>query len=505
MTPSTLKEMLTLRQPSPCCFVIFGASGDLTARKLLPALHALFCMGFLPERFRIIGVARRDWDGDYFRKLVRDSIAQFSRISSASPQQTEQFISSVDFASADTATPDGFTELAAQLNSHECPQNRLFYLSTPPREFAPIALALGANGLVHPSGSIAPWSRIIVEKPFGRDLDSALKLNSDLQQVFSEDQIYRIDHYLGKETVQNILVFRFANAIFEPLWNNHYVDHVQITVAESIGAGGRASYYDKAGALRDMVQNHIFQVLSLTAMEPPSTFDAQAVRSEKIKVLNSLRPISAAEVSSSVVRGQYGVGYSLGKKIEAYRQEQGVAPNSETETFVALKVLIDNWRWAGVPFYIRTGKLLAKRISEVSIHFRSVPHRLFKDVSEQIKNNFLAIRIQPEEGISLLFESKVPGLRVRLQPVKMSFDYGGSFGAPSPDAYERLLLDAVMGDMTLFTHQEEAYRSWKFIGEIMEGWDRLPPPAFPNYEPGSWGPDESDLLLAREGRIWRRL
>ncbi|MFA4985388.1 MAG: glucose-6-phosphate dehydrogenase [Candidatus Brocadiia bacterium] len=499
-----LKEVLTARQIPSCSFVIFGASGDLTARKLIPALHVLFCLGFLPSPFKIVGTSRKPSSTDEFRVYARDSVAKFSRMASAPSEQTDAFLDLISFACANPVTSDGFDELAEHLSSEGMPANRLFYLATPPPEFEPIAAALGAKGLVHESGNSTPWARIIVEKPFGRDLASARELNRNLQSFFTEDQIYRIDHYLGKETVQNFLVFRFANAIFEPLWNNRYVDHVQISVCENIGVGSRGQYYDHAGALRDMVQNHILQVLSLIAMEPPSTFGASSVRGEKIKVLNALRPIAPDEVTKSVIRGQYGTGFFLGEHCKGYREENGVAKDSVTETYVALKLLIDNWRWAGVPFYIRTGKRMPKRVSEVSVHFKPVPHFLFRDVAEQMKDNLLALRIQPEEGISLLVECKVPGLKIRLQPVKMDFDYGGAFGAPSPDAYERLLLDAISGDMTLFTHEDEAYRTWTFLEGIMAGWAKLPPPMYPNYAAGSWGPDEAEQMLAQDARTWRR-
>ncbi len=499
----TLAEALSDRGPSPCTIVIFGASGDLTSRKLMPALFALFSRGFLPGGMRIVGTSRRPWSRPEFEERMAAALEKHSH-TEASPEHRRAFLDSLDFVSSNAREEGGLAALREKLESPGFPPDRLFYLATPPTEFGPIAAALGRAGLVHPNAVGTPWTRLIVEKPFGRDLRSARELNRELQAVFSEDQIYRIDHYLGKETVQNILVFRFANAIYEPVWNNRYVDHVQITVAESIGVGSRGAYYDRSGALRDMVQNHILQVLSLVAMEPPSAFRAESVRVEKLKVLDSLRPVEPEAVSQRVVRGQYGRGRFLGEELPAYREEPGVAPDSATETFVALKMFIDNWRWAGVPFYIRTGKRLPRKVSEVSIHFKQVPHALFGR-SGPPGANMLALRIQPDEGISLLFEAKVPGVKVRLRPVKMSFDYGGSFGGPLPDAYERLLLDAVSGDKTLFIHEEEAYRSWEFLEGIMEGWRREGPPPFPNYAAGTWGPQEAEELLARDGRKWRKL
>jgi glucose-6-phosphate 1-dehydrogenase len=349
------------------------------------------------------------------------------------------------------------------------------------------------------------WTRLIVEKPFGRDLASAMELNDHLLRVFNENQIYRIDHYLGKETVQNIMAFRFANGIFEPIWNRNYIDNIQITVAESIGIEGRGTYYDRAGALRDMVQNHLLQLLSVIGMEPPIAFEADAVRDEKVKVLHAIRPIRPDEVEQLTVRGQYGPGWIEGREVPGYRQEPNVNPNSVTETYVALKLFIESWRWAGVPFYLRTGKRMPRRVSEIAVEFKRAPHQLFKSaVSGPLEPNVLAIRIQPDEGITLKMEAKVPGSKMRLRSVNMGFLYGTSFLVPSPEAYERLLLDCMLGDPTLFTRRDETEASWQPITRILEGWAEAPPPVFPNYDAGTWGPREADLLIQRDGREWRR-
>ncbi len=495
------------RTPQPCTVVIFGATGDLTHRKLVPALYNLQRERLLPPGFSIIGFARRDWSDEFFRESLVKDARQFSR-SGVQDALWESFAEGIAFNQASFDDPAGYEALAARLAELDEQRgtggNRLFYLATPPESYPTIVKQLGAAGLNHsPNGG---WTRIIIEKPFGRDLASARALNTEVHQVFDEGQVYRIDHYLGKETVQNILVFRFANGIFEPVWNRGYVDHVQITVAETVGVEGRGGYYERAGALRDMVQNHLMQLLTLTAMEPPVGYRADAVRDEKVKVLRAIRPIGPEQVGEQTVRGQYGPGTVGGRSVPGYREEPGVAPNSRTETYVALRFFIDNWRWAGVPFLLRTGKRLAKRASEIAIQFRAAPLMLFDaGPHNDIDPNVLAMKIQPDEGISLRFDSKVPGQVSQIRPVTMDFRYNASFGVESPEAYERLLLDAMLGDSTLFTRSDEVEASWSLITPLHQGWDAAPAPEFPNYEAGSWGPKAADALLGREWRAWRRL
>ncbi|HEY3227971.1 MAG TPA: glucose-6-phosphate dehydrogenase [Roseiflexaceae bacterium] len=493
------------RTPEPCTVVIFGATGDLTHRKLVPALYNLQRERLLPPGFNVVGFARRDWTDSFFHNSLHKDAAQFSR-SGLDDTLWNSFAEGISYVPASFDDPAGYEALAGRLalldEQGGASGNRLFYLATPPESYSTIIQQLGAAGLAHsPSGG---WVRIIIEKPFGRDLASARALNAEVHQVFDESQVYRIDHYLGKETVQNILVFRFANGIFEPLWDRRYVDHVQITVAETVGVEGRGGYYERAGALRDMVQNHLTQLLTLTAMEPPVGYRADAVRDEKVKVLRAIRPITAVE--DDTVRGQYGPGTINGQAAPGYREEPGVAPDSRTETYVALRFFIDNWRWAGVPFLLRTGKRMPKRASEIAIQFRQVPLLLFDaGPLSDIEPNVLAMKVQPDEGITLRFDSKVPGQANQIRPVTMDFRYNASFGVESPEAYERLLLDAMLGDSTLFTRSDEVEASWSLITPIHQGWDAAPPPGFPNYEAGSWGPKEADKLLGREWRAWRRL
>ncbi len=495
------------RTPEPCTMVIFGASGDLTSRKLVPALYNLARERRLPAGFSVLGFARRAWDNNAFREVLHAAVTANSRSGPAEPDLWASFAEGIFYHRASFDEPAGYTTLGARLaaidSERDTGGNRVFYLATPPEAYAEIVAQLGAHGLNRSSNG--GWTRIIIEKPFGHDLESAQALNRQVLAVFDEQQVYRIDHYLGKETVQNLLVFRFANGIFEPVWNRRYVDHVQLTVAESIGVEDRGGYYDRAGALRDMIQNHLTQLLTLTAMEPPVAYDPDAVRDEKVKVLRAIRPISPAEALTATVRGQYGPGSISGHPVGGYRAERAVAPTSQTETYVALRLFIENWRWAGVPFYLRSGKALPRRVSEIAVQFRSAPTMLFADTPvNAIEPNVLAIKIQPDEGISLTFGSKVPG-QAQIRPVSMDFRYGTSFGVASPEAYERLLLDCMLGDGTLFTRRDEVEASWALLTPILQGWAAAEPLPFPNYEAGTWGPAAADAFMARDGRAWRRL
>jgi glucose-6-phosphate 1-dehydrogenase len=474
---------------------------------LLPALYNLAHEGQLPSPFAIVGFARRPKTNEEFRAELQEGVQKFSRFSPINPAVWDALAQGVYYHQSEFEDGKGFDALGKLLlqidHDHGTAGNRLFYLATAPAEFAQIIEQLGAHGLVKQDHNSDVSRRIIVEKPFGRSLETARELNSQLAEVFEEPQIFRIDHYLGKETVQNILALRFANEIFEPLWNQKYVDHVQITVAESIGVEGRGGYYDSSGALRDMVQNHMMQLLSLVAMEPPIALGPEDVRDEKVKVLRSIRPIKPAEVGQYTVRAQYGRGSIAGKQVVAYHEEQKVPPDSRTETFVALKLFLDNWRWAGVPFYLRTGKHLPKQIAEIAVQFKAPPSILFgAEQSAPLQTNVLVLRIQPDEGIAIRMNAKVPGTTVNIQPVKMDFRYGGSFGARSPDAYERLLHDAIVGDGTLFTRRDEVEASWLIMDAVLEGWKNAPAPV--SYESGNWGPPEADKFIEKDGRQWRR-
>ena len=497
-----LREGLRLaRVPKPATLVLFGGSGDLAHRKLLPALYNLAVQRLLPASFAVVGVARTPINEEKFRAELHDAVAMFSRTRPINEEVWGAFAQNIHFAAA----PDdaGYDELARTLAKVDAEAgtngNRLFYLATPPQAYAPIIRAIGKHSLRGPG-----WSHVVVEKPFGRDLASAMELTGIVHEVFREDEVFRIDHYLGKETVQNILVLRFANGIFEPVWNRQYVDHVQITVAESLGVEERADYYDKAGAMRDIVQNHLLQLMALVAMEPPAAFDDRGVRDEKVKVLRALRPISEREVAARTVRGQYAGGFIEGETVPSYREEHDVANDSQTETFVALRCFVDNWRWEGTPFYLRTGKRLPKRSTEIAIRFRAAPHRIFKrDPDDAIVANELVLRIQPDEGISLTFGAKVPVQGFRIRTVNMDFVYGAAFMLDAPDAYETLILDALRGDATLFTRRDEVEQQWTFIDPILDAWHRGVPALSP-YPAGSWGPPEAETLMERDGRQWRR-
>ncbi len=489
------------RTPDPNVLVIFGATGDLTHRKLMPALFDLYCDGKLPKAFAIIGFARREKTNEQFRAEMREGVGEFARNKPNDSDRWDSFAEALFYHRAEFHEEAGYASLGELMHHMDETRgtagNRLFYLATAPEFYPLIVQRLGAAGL---GTSTAGWTRIIIEKPFGRDLESARELNKQILPVFNEPQIYRIDHYLGKETVQNVMAFRFANTIFEPLWNRNYIDHVQITAAESVGVEDRGGYYDSAGALRDMVQSHLLQLLSLTAMEPPVSFDSNAVHDEKVKVLRAICQPSPEEVERNIVRGQYG----RGKGMLAYREESRVAQDSNTETYVALKLEIDNWRWAGVPFFLRTGKRMQKRFTEIAIQFKEVPHPLFERESGPIvRPNVLALRIQPDEGIHLRFAAKRPGQTTELRDVKMDFYYKTAFGAAPGEAYETLLTDTARGDSTLFTRKDEVEIEWSLITPILEYWANSPASRFPNYAAGTWGPKAADTLLETDGRAWR--
>jgi glucose-6-phosphate 1-dehydrogenase len=502
-----LREGLRIeRVAPPCVVVIFGASGDLTKRKLVPALYKLYQESLLAGEFAVVGISRSPMSDDEFRARMKDAIKTYSESRAVDEAVWSNFAPGLFYVPGDLGDAGAYErlgELLAQIDRERgTAGNRVFYLSTAPEHYGTAIQRLGAANLAKPAG--ASWTRIIVEKPFGTDLASAIKLNEEVAAVFDEDQVYRIDHYLGKETVQNLLVFRFANGIFEPIWNRQYIDHVQITNAESIGVEGRGAYYETAGVLKDMIQNHVFQVLSLVAMEPPASLAANAVRDEKIKAMQAVRPIPPERVDEFAVRGQYGAGAVGGKPVIGYREEPGVSPESRTETYAALKLHFDNWRWAGVPFYIRSAKRMPKRVTEIAIQFKEAPHLLFGHLGEgQVEPNQLVVRIQPDEGITLRIGAKIPGQVTRIRWVNMDFRYGASFGVASPEAYERLLLDCVLGDSTLYARRDMTERGWEIVMPILEAWGRSGA-EFPNYEAGTWGSPALDALIERDGRKWRR-
>jgi glucose-6-phosphate 1-dehydrogenase len=493
-----LAEGLQLRRtPDPCVLTIFGASGDLTKRKLMPALYALAFRRLLPEKFAVVGVARTEESDEEFRERMKEAVQEFGR-DEFREEVWDSLAAGMRYVATDFSDEGGEDAVARTLSELDEERgtggNRVYYLAIPPSVFPTVVDALGRRR------SADGWTRLIIEKPFGHDLASANELNAAIQEHFTEDEVFRIDHYLGKETVQNMLALRFANGIFEPIWNRQFIDHVQITVAESIGIEGRAGYYESSGAIRDIFQNHLLQLLAITAMEPPIDFTAESVRNEKVKVFRSLHTPGP----KSVVRGQYGRGYVEGEEVPGYREEEGVARDSVTETYVAAKLYVDNWRWADTPFYVRMGKRLARRETAIAIQFKRAPHPPFEETSQdQLRPNVLLVHIQPDEGVSLAIGAKVPGQGMTIRTVHMDFLYGGAFRTGMPEAYERLILDAMLGDATLFTRTDEVEEQWKLVDAIAAPWNR-DRPSFPNYAAGTWGPPSADELLHRDGRSWRR-
>ena len=511
MTEHPLEEPgISSRFIDPCILVIFGATGDLTDRKLLPAIYNLAREGQLPSQFAVVGFARREKSHEQFRLEMKEGINKFSRVKPVDEKIWKNFEQHIFYHRSEFHESEGYASLDQFLKQLDgrlgTRGNRVFYLSTQPKFFTTICEKLhGANLIYNEREEKEKWSRLIIEKPFGHDLDSAYALQKELLQHLAENQIYRIDHYLGKETVQNLMVFRFANSLFESLWNSRYIDHVQITVAEDIGIGRRGAFWEEAGLLRDILQNHMMQLLSLVCMEPPVSLSANAIRDEKVKVLQALRSFTKEDFKTSIVRGQYGRGFIGGEPVKGYREEDNVNPNSNVETFVALRLFIDNWRWHGVPFYLRGGKRLAKKATEIAIHFKRPPGVLFQKPGKLHEPNVLAIRIQPDEGTALKINCKVPGPASPIQPVKMDFRYGSYFGMSPPEAYERLILDCMAGDNTLFAREDEVFNSWKLLTPVLEEWKVTKPECFPNYESGTWGPELADEMMKRDGRKWRML
>jgi len=502
-----LRGLSIHRGAPPTVAVIFGASGDLTARKLVPAIYNLAHDNLLPADFQLLGFSRKELGDDDFRKMVSEAVAEFSRRAPDS-EVLERVMTGSQYLSGGYDDADAFKRLAAKIDEIEKGLGReaqaLFYISTPPSVFKPILENLGRSGLARRHSGTRFASKVIIEKPFGKDLASATDLNAVITRVFQESQVYRIDHYLGKETVQDLLVQRFANAIFEPLWNRNFVDCVQITVAEEVGVGTRGGYYDQSGAMRDMIQNHTMQLLALTAMEPPVSLDAEAIRDEKVKLLRAIEPLNL-ESGPDVVRARYESGYVGGEKTCGYLEEEGIPADSATETYGALKIAINNWRWAGVPFYLRSGKRMARRVTEIAIQFKRPPGNIFSQSDRfDLAANTLAFQIQPDEGMTVVLNAKVPGLETRTQPVKMRFGYKTTFGSNTPEAYERLVLDAMIGDGTLFIRGDETVESWKLITPVLEHWKSLGKQGIESYAAGSWGPDAADALVGASGHAWRR-
>jgi glucose-6-phosphate 1-dehydrogenase len=507
---STPERLSQGKKPYGGVVVIFGASGDLTKRKLIPALYNLALEKRLPERFAVVGYARSEMTHEVFRDRMRDAVKEFSRTGLKDEAVWQAFANTLYYVRGGYEENEGFQSLKDFVDGFDRGSRvlpaRVFYLATPPDLYGTITARIAAAGLApkEPDGE-QPRARVVIEKPFGTDLQTARELNRRLHEVLDEKQIYRIDHYLGKETVQNIMVFRFANAVFEPIWNRRYVDHVQITAAETVGVENRGGYYEEAGVVRDMFQNHLLQLLCMTAMEPPVGLDADAVRDEKGKLLKSVRQVAPEEVAAAAVRGQYGPGKVDGEEVVGYRQEPGVAKNSPTVTYAAIRLFIDNWRWEGVPFYLRSGKRMAKRLTEVAIQFKRPPLLLFKSHAvEEVNPNVLVMRIQPDEGVSLTFEVKPPGHDMVISPLSLDFNYEEAFGNSPPEAYETLLEDCIEGDSTLFTRHDWVELAWSLMDPIIQVWNLSKPKNFPNYEAGTWGPKEADEFMAREGRRWRR-
>ena len=508
-----------VRHPDPCSLTIFGVTGDLSHRKLMPALYDLACHGVLPRQTTIVGYGRQEMDDGQFRALLRKAVDDHYGSDKVDAPVCDQVLETPRYVQGQFDDPAGYRDLSAVLDELDRTAgtrgNRLFYLATPPSLFPVIIRQLGAAGLsrcsacdgAHAAGSPVPgWTRIVVEKPFGSDLESARELNRVIDGVFDETQVYRIDHYLAKETVQNLLVLRFANGIFEPVWNRRYVDHVQITAAETLGVEHRGPYYEEAGALRDMVTPHLIQLFTLVALEPPVAFDADAVRDEKLKVLRAVRAIPQDSVDRFAVRAQYVAGTEAGEEVPGYRHEERVAADSHTETYAAIKLFVDNWRWQGVPFYLRTGKRMTKRVTEIAIHFKQPPVLLFRDTEAGggLQPNVLVLRVQPDEGFQLAIESKQPGHDINLRPVAMSYSYGGTLHELPFSAYETVLVDVMEGDMTLFTRGDQAEEAWRVVDPVLKAWAPKPARDLPVYEAGSWGPEVGDALIARDGHAWRR-
>ena len=494
-----------LPKAGSCLLVIFGGTGDLTRRKLIPALYDLACLGCTNPNFDVLGIGRTPLSDDEFRARMHEGTATSKDARNFSEADWSEFAKRLYYLVGDANQADFYPKLKskiAELQQHGASNNVLFYVSTPASLAPPIVEGLGESGLAKSGDG---WTRIVLEKPFGHDLHSAEELNAIVSHVFPEDAVYRIDHYLGKETVQNIVMFRFGNSMFEPIWNRNYIDYIEITAAETLGVENRAAFYEETGALRDMVANHLLQLLTLSAMEPPVAFDADSMREQKVQVLRAVHPMSPEEVAKRTIGGQYGPGTINGEPVPGYRQEPGVSPNSMTETYVAVEFHVDNWRWAGVPFYVRAGKRLANQLTEIAIHFKRTPQALFARNPEDVHHNVITMRIQPNEGIALNFGAKTPGTQMRSSRVNMDFSYRDAFGTATPVAYETLLLDAMRGDATLFTRRDEVEAEWRIITPILEAWSQLPPPQFPNYPAGSEGPANADSLIRCDRHRWRLL